>query len=304
MSDSTIEVATASGVHRVSAGRISVELEGHEVAWLALEDGVAWAVVDDEDVWRRGPDGGWQRVSSSDGLALRTLLPLSDGLLVGSAEAHLFRCCHGPELEPLMSFEFAPGREEWFTPWGGPPDVRSLAVDETGRLYVNVHVGGILRSDDEGGIWEPTGIDIESDVHQVVTVAGHPDRLLAATGEGLAKSEDGGATWSFDREGLYGSYCRAVAVVEDRVLVSASDGPRTDRAAVYRGDLSGSGLTKCTDGLPEWFPDNVDTGCLVMRGRRAVLGTRDGGVFTSDDGGESWSPVAEDLPRVHCLHLD
>lgn len=303
MSEMNIEVATASGVHRISAGKTRVAMEEHDVAWIAGQDGVLWAIVDEEEIWRRGPDSEWQRVASSDGLALRALLPLADGLLVGSAEAHLFRCCHGPDLEPLMSFEFAPGRDDWFTPWGGPPDVRSLAADDEGRLFVNVHVGGILRSDDGGGVWQPAAIDIEADVHQVVAVAGHPGRLLAATGEGLASSRDGGDSWSFDREGLHASYCRAVAVGEEIVLVSASDGPDADRAALYRCALDESGFAKCTGGLPEWFEDNLDTGCVAMRRDRAAFGTRDGRVFVSEDGGESWTLAAEGLPRVRCLRL-
>lgn len=304
MTDRRLEIATAEGLHRISGGKTAVELAEHDVGWITYQDGALWAIVDEEEIWRRGPDGGWQRVASSAGLPLHVLLSVSDGLLVGSAEAHLYRCCHGPDLEPLMSFEFAPGRDDWFTPWGGPPAVRSLAVDEKGRLFVNVHVGGILRSDDEGGIWQPTGIDIETDVHQVATVAGRPDRLVAATGEGFAVSDDAGDSWTIDREGLHGSYCRAVAVVGDRVLVSASDGPRADRAALYRGDLASSGFEKCSDGLPEWFPDNIDTGCVVMRDRRAVFGTRDGRLYASDDGGESWSAVTDGLPRIHCLRLD
>lgn len=301
--DLAIDIATAAGVWRLSGGRRTVEIEEHPVEWIVRQDGARWAIIEEEEVWRRGPDGDWQRVATSAGLALRTLLPVADGLLVGSAEAHLYRCCHGPDLEPLMSFEFAPGRDDWFTPWGGPPDVRSMAVDDAGRWYVNVHVGGILRSDDEGGIWQPTAIDIETDVHQVVTVAGHPDRVVAATGEGLAQSEDGGATWTIEREGLHATYCRAVAALDDRVLVSASDGPRAERAAVYRGRLDGSGLEKCSEGLPEWFSDNIDTGCLAMRQGVAVFGTRDGRIYASDDGGESWSLEADDLPRIHSLSL-
>ncbi|MDX1643498.1 MAG: hypothetical protein R3244_03965 [Thermoanaerobaculia bacterium] len=285
MKDVVIDVATAAGVWRLSDGGRTVEIEEHAVGWIVRQDGATWAIVDEEEIWRSGPDGGWQRVAISAGLPLRTLLPVADGLLVGSAEAHLYRCCHGPDLEPLMSFEFAPGRDDWFTPWGGPPDVRSMAID------------------DEGGIWRPTSLDIETDVHQVVTVGGHPDGVVAATGEGLARSEDAGATWTIDREGLHATYCRAVAVLDDRVLVSASDGPQADRAAVYRGRLDGSGLEKCSGGLPEWFSDNIDTGCLAMRPGVAVFGTRDGRIYASDDDGESWALVAEDLPRIHSLNL-
>ena len=85
----------------------------------------------------------------------------------------------------------SPGRDAWYQPHGGPPAVRTMAVDDEGRIYVNVHVGGIVRSDDEGRSWEPT-IDIDVDVHQVVTVPGQPGRVVAATARGLATSDDYG----------------------------------------------------------------------------------------------------------------
>lgn len=53
-------------------------------------------------------------------------------------------------LQFIDSFEQAEGREEWYTPWGGLPDVRSLAVGTAGERYVNVHVSGILRSHEQG----------------------------------------------------------------------------------------------------------------------------------------------------------
>ena len=62
----------------------------------------------------------------------------------------MFRLAGGA-LEPVDAFDHASGRETWHTPWGGPPDTRSMANWED-ELYVNVHVGGILRSDDEGDV--------------------------------------------------------------------------------------------------------------------------------------------------------
>src|SRR5207247_7541735 len=131
----------------------------------------------------------------------------------------------------------APGRNDWTTPWGGPPDTRSLAADGN-ALYANVHVGGILRSTDAGTNWAPT-IDVDADVHQVVAGFDDAGRVLAATAEGLAVSNDGGDTWAFETEGLGATYSRAAAVAGDVVLASASRGPRGDGAAVYRRPLEG-----------------------------------------------------------------
>src|SRR5207249_757493 len=190
-------------------------------------------------------------VESGD-LVARCLAPHPSGLLIGTSEAHLLRLRQG-RLERIERFDEVDGRDEWYTPWGGPPDVRSMSVDDDGTIYVNVHVGGVVRSIDHGETWQPT-MDIDMDVHQVLV---HPDGrgwMFAASARGLGISEDRGASWTFLTDGLHATYCRAVAVAGDHVLVSASSGPRGREAAVFRRRLDGSGpFEKCTDGLPAWF---------------------------------------------------
>jgi hypothetical protein len=179
--------------------------------------------------------------------------------------------------------------------------VRSLAFDLAGRIHANVHVGGIPRSTDGGASWEPT-IDIDADVHQVIA---HPRELgvvLAAGAVGLAVSEDGGASWRIEREGLRSTYARAVTVAGDRILVTASDGHRGGHAAVYGTTLGpSSSFEKCTEGLPEWFDGNIDTGWLAASGVTAAFGTNDGRVFVSDDAGASWRQAAAGVPRIRSL---
>ena len=45
-----------------------------------------------------------------------------NGLLIGTAQAHLLRFL-GDTLEPVESFDTVEGREEWHTPWGDPAAV-------------------------------------------------------------------------------------------------------------------------------------------------------------------------------------
>jgi hypothetical protein len=279
-----ILAATGDGLHEVD-GR-DTALEGHQIDALSQDPWGLYVLADGRSVWRRVRDR-WVQVAEIDGPPGRCLLSTEDG-----------------ELVPVKGFEQIEGRDGWYTPWGGPPDTRSMARDGAGRLHANVHVGGIPRSVDGGEIWEPT-IDVDADVHQVVAHPTKPDVVLAACAPGLAVSRDGGDTWDIDREGLHGPYCRAVAVAADHVLVSASTGPFTDRAAVYRRPLDASGpFERCVDGLPEWFPSNVDSHCLVADGTTAALGTGEGEVFRSEDAGASWERVVTDLPPVRALLLD
>ena len=103
--------------------------------------------------------------------------------MVGTEGAHLLRL--GPTgLTRIDAFETMPGRDDWYTPWGGPPEVRSLACTADNVLLANMHVGGIARSDDSGRTWSPT-MDIQFDVHQVRSIWGRGDLVVAAAGVGF-----------------------------------------------------------------------------------------------------------------------
>ena len=297
MPQQKILVGTADGLYEIGE-KPRTAVAGHEITSLA--GGAArWAVVDGREIWRQDPAAGWSPVVSLHESRANCVLETPGGVSVGASEARLF-AMEKDALEPVRSFDSAPGRSDWFTPWGGPPDVRSMSADPSGTVYANVHVGGVVRSRDGGGSWEPT-LDIHADVHQVLFDPGR-GLLLAASAQGLGVSDDFGDSWRFDDEGLHGRYLRAVAVVDDIVLVSASTCPRTSRAAVYRRPASSEGaFERCGVGLPEWFGDNIDTYCLVASSSIASFGTSEGSVFASSDQGRSWNPVAEGLPPVRSV---
>ena len=230
-----------------------------------------------------------------------TCLAVAAGdLLVGTEQAHLLRLA-GASLEPVPSFESVDGREAWYTPWGDPADVRSMAVDRAGALYVNVHVGGVVRSRDGGRSWTPT-LDIEVDVHQVLAHPVRPGVVLVAAAAGFGASRDGGDSWDFTTAGMHAHYLRAVAVAGDTVLVSASSGPGGRRSALYRRPLDDTApFERCRAGLPQWFSDNIDTACLAASGSMVAFGTADGRVFRSFDAGATWDLAAKGLPEVHCI---
>ena len=298
-------VGTVKGLYELAADGSAVRVDGgpaadREVTALAAAADGLWVLVEGSSVLRRDPTGSWVEVASASGLTC--LLPGEGGLLVGAEPARLL-ALEGGALRPLPSFDAAPARQRWYTPWGGPPAVRSMARDQAGRLHVNVHVGGIPRSEDGGRTWRPT-IDVDADVHQVLAHPALADVVLAATARGLARSDDGGTRWWFERDGMQGDYCRAVAVAGGMVLVSASTGPSGRRAAVYRAPLEGPDrFERCAAGLPEWFDANVDTGCLAAAGDAVVLGTADGSVFRSGDAGATWTEVAGGLPAVCAVTL-
>jgi hypothetical protein len=187
-----ILVGTADGIHEVgdSGRRGAIRHPGRDVTAVAPEDNQLWAILDGREIWHTAGMNWWFHVADMEGLQATCLAHTHAGVVVGTSEAHLFRVA-GQGLEPVAPFDEAPGRERWFTPWGGPPDTRSVSEDDE-AVYVNVHVGGILRSVDCGRTWHPT-LPIETDVHKVLA---RPGRLYAASARGLAVSLDGGQSWN------------------------------------------------------------------------------------------------------------
>jgi len=304
----TIVVATDDGLHLFDIGGASGndrctmnELPGHEVGAVEWGGGGPWTIVDSRELWRRA-SGRWSRVATTGRRRATCLTATPAGLLIGTASAHLL-CLQGQRLVPVHGFDRAEGREAWYTPWGAPADVRSISTGSDGAIYVNVHVGGVLQSTDGGARWRPL-LDIEHDVHQVHAPCGHPGLVLVAAFDGFGMSRDGGETWTWENDGLHAHYCRAVVVARDTVILSASAGHHGRRAALYRRSLlAGGAFERCTAGLPEWFSDNVDTGCVAVGGDTVAIGTEDGCVFLSTDAGRRWESVAKGLAPVRALAL-
>jgi hypothetical protein len=298
----TILVGTDDGIGTV--GDPEQPFRGRAVGALTAGDGAIWALVEGRELWRLDGAGGDRAVASTAGARLNCLAVAGGTVLAGAAEGRLLRLEAG-ELRPVEAFDRVEGRAGWYTPWGGPPDVRSIAVGADGGLWVNVHVGGIPASADGGGTWRPT-IDVDADVHQVASHPDDPGRVLAATARGLADSADAGASWAYLTEGMHAGYCRAVALAGDTVVVSCSTGPGGGRAGLYRRPLdapAGAPFERCRDGLPEWFQGNVDTACVDAAGATVALGTAAGEVFASEDAGGTWERLAAGLPPVRCLIL-
>ena len=284
-----ITLATAAGV---------LELDGGNETWVRKGDArvVAgrWALVGDAIVATDDP-----RLTTPIDPTPLCLAATPTGVVVGTARARLL--AFDPDratASPVDSFDQIPSRDAWYTPWGGPPDTRSVAVDTDGTVLVNVHVGGVWRGDDGG--WTEV-VDRDNDTHQVLVDG---NSVVVAAAVGFGQSNDGGRTFRWSTDGLHNAYCRAVAVAGDHVLVTASTGPFTEQGAVYRRPLDGDGpFVKCANGLPEWFGDNVDTFQLAALGSAVALGTYDGSVFVSEDTGGSWVLLTSGLDPIRAVAI-
>ena len=260
--------------HTLVAGHTVTALAPGPSRWHALLDRRVVIRLDGREVVTVG------ELPADDGQSLAVLA--DETVVVGRTGARLAMV--GAQVEDVGAFEQVPDRDHWKNPAGPTPDIRSMATCGE-DLWVNVHVGGLWHSGDRGDSWHGV-VEPRADIHEVRADSGS---VAVAAAVGFGWSEDGGQSWSWNTEGLHDSYLRAVCIDGETAYVSASDGPFTNRGAVYRARF-GSAFVRCEAGLPEWFPDNVDSGHLDAAGSRAVIGFGEE-LHVSEDKGQSWQAI-------------
>lgn len=248
------------------------------------------------------------RVDEFD-LAPVAALPLSDAqcmaptcgrLLIGRAGAHLATMeLSDGSVAPCATFDSVAGRDTWKNPGGTKPDVRSIAVSPNGSWLVAVHVGGVWRSEDRGATWRSV-VPSSADVHELA--ASGDGTIAAAAAVGFGWSDDDGQTWQWTTDGLHDTYCRAVALDGDRAYLSASNGPSSQDARLYRGSVGGR-FAQCDGGLPGSFSCNIDTAAVAAADGRVAVGLSTGEVWRSTDAGATFSRVTERVGRVRTLRF-
>ena len=250
MTTPTILAATwRDGLFVLSGNTLRRELADQPVTSLAPDgNSGALVVVGGRSLCRRVAGGEWTTLATSES-ELSCCVAVGDAIYVGTDDAHVLRVGANGTFEQLAGFDAVAGRDKWYAGTAlidgrlvGPPlGVRSIAAScDDAVLLANVHVGGIPRSNDGGVTWQPT-IDIDNDVHQVCAHPTRPEIVIAAAASGLCVSEDGGATWTTEQEGLHAPYCSAVAFAGDDILVAASADHFAAQGAIYRRPIDGDG---------------------------------------------------------------
>jgi photosystem II stability/assembly factor-like uncharacterized protein len=197
------------------------------------------------------------------------------------------------ELDALRSIPSAPT-------WSFPPrpwtsHVRWIAPSphEPQLVLAGIELGGVMRTDDGGRTWQDHRPGAQLDVHQLAWHPVEPGRAYEAGGGGAAWSSDGGSSWQAADAGRDRQYTWALAVDAadpDRWYLSAAPGPfhahggRAAEAFLYRwregrfepvlGALAG--------------PLEVMPYALAVADGKLYAGLRDGRIWQSADGGDSW----------------
>ena len=240
--------------------------------------------------------------------------PIDDDIYFGTEPPKIYRYnCINEHWDLAIDLSMLDIAKTWYTPWGGPPAVRSITLAYREGLFLNIHVGGILRTLNRGTTWQPTNEGLHLDVHEVATCRKRENAVYAATAGGFYLSEDAGESWKVRNDGLANWYTRGIAIHPDQpetILISGSPtspgGWRTHgkRFSLFRTTDDGKHWTKVTHGLPEESDSEIDThGIAFSReiSTQVLCGLRSGELYVSGDAGVSWSSVSNNLPSIHSL---
>ena len=235
-------------------------------------------------------------------------------LFVGTEPARLFCSDDFGPWNELPELRSVPSVGSWSFP--APPHVahaKHITFDprNPSTMYVSIEVGGLLRSDDEGLTWREVP-GMYEDVHRLVINPREPEKMYVTGGAGLYASTDSGVTWEHrtDRDHELGGYPDQLVYLPSNpdvmFIASAHKGPGSWRESHY----AGARISRSRDGgrtwevlgggLPDRMQGNVEAMCLEEAGGTCSIfaATTAGEVWSSNDGGDSWSVIAADLAPI------
>ncbi len=186
------------------------------------------------------------------------------------------------------------------------------------------YVGGACVTEDGGKSWTPlAGIRQTAPTDIIMDPRSTPDaRVLyvAGFGTGVWKTTDGGKTWSLKNNGIEGEEPFAWRIVMDAkgalYLVCAR---RSEDGSF--GTARDGAVYKSTDGAETWRklplpgglngphglavdPNDTNRVYLAAWGRYVPTGDRDGGIWLSEDGGETWKNIFSRQQHMYDVTID
>jgi hypothetical protein len=253
-------------------------------------------------------------------------------LWAGTMPGGLFRSDdRGASWSLVESLWRMPERRQWMGVAGGEqPGISAVLIDprDPDDIRVGVSCAGVWASTDGGASWrninqgmyneymppERREDPIAQDIHMLARCATHPDIVWCQHHNGVFRSEDGGATWreiTAIRPSKFGFAVAAhprdpeiawfVPAVKDERRI-----PVDARVVVARTRDGGRSFDVLGDGLPQRHAyDLVWRHALAVdsTGERLAFGSTSGGLWISEDGGDSWTMPDARLPPIAAVRF-
>jgi hypothetical protein len=249
----------------------------------------------------------------------------------GTLPGGLFRSAdHGQSWEIVRPLWEHPKRTKWNGGGADLPGIHSICVDPRNarRVWIAVSTGGIWFTEDVGASWsqrghgmraeyvppEMTHDPVVQDVHCLAQCAAAPHRMWVQHHNGIFVSSDEGKTFTEISDVEPSTFGFPVVVhprepdtawfvpeIKDEKRI-----PRNGRLVVSRTRDGGKSFEILNKGLPRTHAyDVVYRHALALdeAGERLALGSTTGGLWVSEDQGDSWAMVSHTLPPVYAVRF-
>jgi len=249
----------------------------------------------------------------------------------GTLPGGLFRSRdRGSSWELIRSLWDHPSRSNWFGGGMDTPGIHSIFVDprDSRRVTVGISCGGVWVTKNDGETWDcradgmwaeympperKNDQDIQ-DPHRMAACASAPNHLWVQHHNGVFRSTDSANSWHEITTVKPSNFGFAVAVHPKDpdvawTVPATSDQKRVPvdgRIVVARTRDGGKSFDVLRKGLPQnhayhlTFRHALD---VDETGNRLAFGSTTGSLWVTDDQGDSWHCVSNDLPPVYCLRF-
>jgi photosystem II stability/assembly factor-like uncharacterized protein len=208
------------------------------------------------------------------------------------------------------------------------PGIHSIVVDprNSQRVLIAVSTAGVLETTDGGKSWRGRNqgmlmdylpnpaAEWGHDPHYIELCVGQPDHVWQQNHCGVFYSSDGAASWkkvSNPGKGVHFGFPVATDATDGKtawVVPGQADMQRTaidGGLFVARTRDSGQSWQQLREGLPQENAfDVVYRHALSSRGERLAFGSTTGNLYVSENGGDSWWTVANNLPPIYSVRFE
>ncbi len=242
----------------------------------------------------------------------------------GVEDAAMFRTTDGGQSwHELAGLRGHRTGAQW-TPGAGGLGLHTILLDQKNpkRMFIAISSAGAFRTDDAGSTWKPINQGLRSNyipdpaaeighcVHRIAMHPSKPNTIFMQKHWDVMRTDDAGESWHEISGNLPSDFGFVVDVNANEpntvyVIPIKSDSehfPPEGKLRVYRSRSGGNEWEPLTKGLPQ-----QDCFVNVLRDAMAVdsldkcgiyFGTTGGQVYMSPDGGDTWSAIVRDLPKV------